>query len=393
MTFDKFVETYNGHAIDYDGGAGVQCFTKNHYVLMADKTYKAIQDIQVGDLVVGYDNQLNNVIQTHKHLARVYKVRTDLGDIEVTKEHPFYFTDGCFYNIFEIGEKEPALFDNKNKEESGFTDNELRFLGFWLGDGSLCRHHDKNAEVRITYGKNKAEYIESLDIISSKTERKNSKGSFDARISRKEHEKLCDFIYTCYNEKLEKILPLVFTNREYKLILEGLIKADGTKKRNSVVITNTSKSLLLSIQAICILLGCTTKSLRLHKRGNQPILINGKKVKNIKPIYWLTINNSNSAKFRKPQIISIEDLGEQEVYNIGTDNTHTYICNNYKVHNCVDLAKLYMDKVLGITPRNIGNAEAYWNRFDEIPELRNNFSHIPNDDSYFPEKRRFSCLG
>lgn len=60
---------------------------------------------------------------------------------------------------------------------------------------------------------------------------------------------------------------------------------------------------------------------------------------------------------------------------------------------CLDLAKLYMDKVLGITPRNIGNAEAYWNRFDEIPELRNNFSHIPNDDSYFPEKRRFSCLG
>ena len=60
---------------------------------------------------------------------------------------------------------------------------------------------------------------------------------------------------------------------------------------------------------------------------------------------------------------------------------------------CVDLAKLYMDRVLGIAPVDIGNAEAYWNRYDELPMLNNNFARIPNDENYFPIKRRFSCLG
>ena len=36
---------------------------------------------------------------------------------------------------------------------------------------------------------------------------------------------------------------------------------------------------------------------------------------------------------------------------------------------CVDLAKLYMDKVLELTSKNIGNAEAYWNRYDELSLL------------------------
>lgn len=60
---------------------------------------------------------------------------------------------------------------------------------------------------------------------------------------------------------------------------------------------------------------------------------------------------------------------------------------------CVDLAKLYNDKVLGIPPKDIGNAEAYWNRYDELPLLHDNFAKISNDPNYVPQKRRFSYLG
>lgn len=41
---------------------------------------------------------------------------------------------------------------------------------------------------------------------------------------------------------------------------------------------------------------------------------------------------------------------------------------------CVDLAKLYMDKVLNVKIGAIGNAEAYWRRYDELPILHNNFT-------------------
>lgn len=60
---------------------------------------------------------------------------------------------------------------------------------------------------------------------------------------------------------------------------------------------------------------------------------------------------------------------------------------------CVDLAKLYMDRVLGLNPENIGNAEAYWNRYNELGLLHDNFAQIPNDANYLPQKRRFSYMG
>lgn len=53
---------------------------------------------------------------------------------------------------------------------------------------------------------------------------------------------------------------------------------------------------------------------------------------------------------------------------------------------CVDLAKLYIDKVLGIRPQSIGNAEAYWRRYDELSYLNQNFDRIANTPSFIPQK-------
>lgn len=53
---------------------------------------------------------------------------------------------------------------------------------------------------------------------------------------------------------------------------------------------------------------------------------------------------------------------------------------------CVDLAKLYMEKVLNIKTYAIGNAEAYWRRFNEIKFLRDNFIKIPNSPTFVPQK-------
>lgn len=54
---------------------------------------------------------------------------------------------------------------------------------------------------------------------------------------------------------------------------------------------------------------------------------------------------------------------------------------------CVDLAKMYIYYVLGINPQSIGNAEAYWHRYNELPYLYNNFTKIPNTPTFIPQKR------
>ena len=103
MNYTEFINAHNGRGTDYDGAYGVQCFTKNHYVNMADGTYKAIQDIVIGDQVLGCDNEINTVTQIHAHEARVFKVTSNLTEFEVTEEHPFLFADGTFASIFDVG--------------------------------------------------------------------------------------------------------------------------------------------------------------------------------------------------------------------------------------------------------------------------------------------------
>lgn len=43
---------------------------------------------------------------------------------------------------------------------------------------------------------------------------------------------------------------------------------------------------------------------------------------------------------------------------------------------CVDLAKLYIDKVIGVVPQSIGNAHAYWDNFKQT-YLKKYFKAIP----------------
>ncbi len=60
---------------------------------------------------------------------------------------------------------------------------------------------------------------------------------------------------------------------------------------------------------------------------------------------------------------------------------------------CVDLAKLYIDKVLGIKPQSIGNAEAYWNRYETLNYLKSNFEKIENYPAFIPKKGDIAVWG
>lgn len=53
---------------------------------------------------------------------------------------------------------------------------------------------------------------------------------------------------------------------------------------------------------------------------------------------------------------------------------------------CVDLAKIYLDKVFGIKPGAWGNAKDYYLNFNNIPQLRNNFNRIANSSSFVPQR-------
>lgn len=53
---------------------------------------------------------------------------------------------------------------------------------------------------------------------------------------------------------------------------------------------------------------------------------------------------------------------------------------------CVDLIKLYLDKVFGIKAGSWGNAKYYWINFNSISGLKNNFTKISNTATFIPQK-------
>lgn len=53
---------------------------------------------------------------------------------------------------------------------------------------------------------------------------------------------------------------------------------------------------------------------------------------------------------------------------------------------CVDLIKMYLNKVFGIKPGSWGNAKYYWLNFEKRSELVKNFTKIKNTASFVPQK-------
>lgn len=52
---------------------------------------------------------------------------------------------------------------------------------------------------------------------------------------------------------------------------------------------------------------------------------------------------------------------------------------------CVDLAKMYLDKVFGLKPGAWGNAKDYYENYNNLP-LKNTFTRIANTSTFVPQK-------
>ena len=59
---------------------------------------------------------------------------------------------------------------------------------------------------------------------------------------------------------------------------------------------------------------------------------------------------------------------------------------------CVDLIKMYLDKVFGIKAGAWGNAKDYYENFNNLP-LKNSFDRIANTASFVPQQGDIAVWG
>ncbi len=324
-TYEQFKNEVLGKGFDIDGAYGAQCLVNGTLVHMADGTLAPVETLKVGDRLQGW----NLVVGNDQKFSPLVEVKTDCGTFEVTPDHRFIGSDGQEIENLSVGQC-IQLDTTEFKNDLNLTADELRFLGFYMGDGTK-KYRWKGTtkpEIFITVGTDKKlEYLQSLNIHHRKIALHSNKKAKLFYLKNSEHEELMQLIHSIDGKKL----PLFFTKEQYRYIIEGYLNADGYGKRDSFVASSVTKELLVSIQHGCILNGwraiLSKPTIRKTNYCDHP-----------KPIYRLTIN-----KNKKPtgKVISIRSIQGGTVSVLNTDGDHTYFAENHKHHNCWDGAMYY----------------------------------------------------
>lgn len=269
------------------------CHIAGTKVLMFNGSVKNVEDISVGDKLMGPDGTERNVIELHSGTDQMYKLIMDNKEEQiVNSKHIIYgkkydynkktFTDFTIYaeDFYNMVEKSPRKRDGYKiiKATLDFPKQEVPIdpyiFGYWLGDGdaSKARFTSNDNEIieRIE------QYAEENGSRVSKIECDNSKGYYHISILKREGE------YT--NWFVDKLKQLgVFNNKHipncYKFndsetrlkVLAGLVDSDGTynPEKYTVEITQFEghKPIIDDTLFICRSLGLkVTLSTRISKQ-------------------------------------------------------------------------------------------------------------------------------
>lgn len=288
---DKVLFGYRRQDLITIGGKAGQgkCLGKGTKVLMYDLSTKNVEDIVVGDKLMGPDGTPRNVLTISRGREQMYWIRQKKGmDYRVNESHilslcyPKVTTKTHRENDKKIIDERNVEWDIKNisvrdylklskgctfrKHAKGyksfgmdFPDTELPFdpyfLGVWLGDGTSRELTVTSFDLPIV--KFLREYTESFGGCLSE----NPEGLWRMKGCRKlslEMDKLHLLKRRGKPDSGFKHIPMEFirTSREKRLqLLAGLLDTDGYMGFNSFEITLVSKRLSDDIKLLCRTLG------------------------------------------------------------------------------------------------------------------------------------------
>lgn len=255
-----------GGLLDIPCGFG-KCLSKNTPIIMYDGSIKMVQDIKVGDQLMGDDSTPRNVLSLARGREMMYDIIPNKGD-KYTVNESHILSLKCSTNhskkyrkgeIYDISVKDylnlPKCFHGRGGPLLGFrvgldfpykkVDIEPYFLGCWLGDGSVRNLGITNIdEPIINYCYEYSRKL-NLDIRIS-----DSKGTRCPTYFITSHNKKTNSlikVFNKYNLINNKHIPHDFkcNSRENRLeLLAGLIDSDGSLMGNGYDIIQKNEKLL-----------------------------------------------------------------------------------------------------------------------------------------------------
>ena len=332
------------------------CHIKGTKVLMYDGSVKNVEDIVVGDILMGDDNTPRTVQKLYNGTDRLYKITLSNGDYQiVNSHHPVYFKKYNWNNstYTEHTLTAPELLEIKNLNKGYYIPKAIihfpytpiainpYFLGLWLGDGDSTRLDIANEDSEI---------LNWLSDNYEGTIRDLSQSDLCKvfHISKATH--VYNRLFSEYNLYNNKHIP-----QDYKIntpevqlqVIAGLIDTDGTynSKKNFFEITQRydRKHILDDIKFMCECNGlkCSMTSrigtgkkkgilhYRLRISGDLSIIptkINRKK--------GIKTTSYKSKKCWNDYTFKVEPYKVDEYYGFTVDKNHLFVLGDLTItHN------------------------------------------------------------
>jgi hypothetical protein len=312
---------YSRLLIKWETGLG-KCMGFNTPILMHDGSIKKVQDIQVGDLLMGDDSTPRKVLSLARGVDKMYDIIPTEGDKHtVNQEHVLCLKCSDKPDILEISVKDYLELDNIAKSHLkvyklavDFPEKELPFdpyvLGYWLGD----------------------KYLKTFDITSQDPAaiQHFAKNLTQRHLNTLKNSDLINYrhiphIYKC-------------NSRENRLkLLAGLIDSDASYANGCFEFTKEYELLMNDVIYLCQSLGFACHKQTKNHGESFKICISGKGTEDIP-----TLISRKKVKQRAPTkdvLVSefeVKYVNEDNYYGFTLDGNHRYLLGDFTVtHNTV----------------------------------------------------------
>ncbi len=365
----------------------------------------------------------------------VIELRTIKGlRIKITHDHQI-FTDSGWKSIDQLSKCDKICIYNGNVENNENKNDIIlgEILGWLVGDGWLSE--GKNARVGFTFGNSDKEIMEYLTPKINKLYHLNSEIKPLKRerniyhLSYHSPKFVATFkkygVKSCRAEEKEVPTSVLYGNMSLaKGFLEGIFSSDGYVnfvENKSAEIRLTSKSITLLEQTQLLLLKFNILS-KIYNRSRPPrktfsyttisgrekiyetdgilyeLIISKKSVpKYLDLVGFLCSKNNEKIKLLKSknyysedfsdEIVTIENIGYEKVYDIKNIETHSFIANGLVVHNCGE-QPLLPNEACNLGSINLSimvkNSEIDWDLLKQTVYDSTNFLDNVIDNSAFP---------
>lgn len=330
------------------------CHIEGTPVLMADLTWKPIEEIKVGDLVVGYEYTKNNssqffkwhskvvkVINTFNRSSQVVELKTEHVTTYCTPEHKWLTTKrgkNGYRETQYLTEKLSIRFISKSTvfvEDEDYKNGWLN--GILRGDGCV-QYYPENPKTKYYFRL----AVKDHDILE--------------RFSKYTNHNFIEYTFTSPNTnmravqsqkkavhyRMKSLMANWKTTPQFlKGFLAGIFDAEGTYNGNVIRITNTNRNIIGDIIFALSIIGFKPV---VERHGKDRKMWNVRLSTQSEVIrFFATVNPAVKRKRDKffgtmpyhsgSKFISARSIGEKKVFNIETE-TGNYVANGLISKNC-----------------------------------------------------------